>query len=139
MADDKERTRHPMVAERADEGDPPQWTGAERRGDRRIAIRLPVECRREKAGGGRVIVRTITQDVSSGGMYIELDSPDFNVGDRLEVELTVPPAEGVSPYQGRARCAAAVLRVQRLNPGEQQGMLRYGVATRFPDRLRFSY
>ncbi|MFQ5429600.1 MAG: PilZ domain-containing protein [Phycisphaerae bacterium] len=128
-----------MVSERADDGDPQQWTGTDRRGDRRIAIRLPVECRREEAGGGRVIVRTITQDVSSGGMYLELDSPDFNVGDRLEVELTVPPAEGVSPYQGRARCAAEVLRVRRLDTGKQPGELRYGVATRFLDRLRFSY
>jgi hypothetical protein len=103
-----------------------------------MTIRLPVECRRQD-NGASTVVRTITQNVSTGGMYMELDSPDFQAGDRFDIELTIPPAEGVSPYEGRAGCRAEVLRIDDVRP--QTGSLprRYGVAARFLDRLRFSY
>lgn len=110
----------------------------EHRAHRRLNIRLPVECRRQ-GDGHRTLVRTITQNISSGGMYIELDAPDFRRGDQLEIELTVPPAEGVSSYQGRATCAAEVLRVQPLGGRAEGSVERFGVATRFLDRLRISY
>ncbi|MCG8409462.1 MAG: PilZ domain-containing protein [Phycisphaerales bacterium] len=118
--------------------DRPQSSSSERRQHRRMEIRLPVECRRED-GDGACIIRTITQNVSTGGMYIELDSPDFGVGDRLRIELTVPAAEGVSPYQGRAICAAEVLRVQPLSPKDAGDPQRFGIASRFLDKLRISY
>ncbi len=111
---------------------------ANRRLHERLAIRLPVECRRED-DDQTSIVRTITQNVSTGGMYLELDIPEFQPGDRFLVELIVPPAEGVSPYQGRASCQAEVLRVgpvARSSPGTLQ---RHGVAARFLGRLRIAY
>lgn len=106
----------------------------ERRAHRRLAFRLPVECRSERA-----LVRTITQNISTGGMYLELDQSDFVRGDQLQLELTLPAAEGVSPYPGRAQCTAKVLRVQRLPSAKPGGVTRYGIAARFLDRLRISY
>jgi hypothetical protein len=111
---------------------------AERRSHRRLNIRLPVECCKER-DDRRQVVRTITQNISSGGMYLELDSADFHPGDRIHIELTVPPAEGVSSRQGRARCTAEVLRVPRVHDGKGGGVERFGVATRFLNRLRISY
>ncbi len=111
---------------------------AERRTHKRLQIRLPVECRKDD-DGRRSLVRTITQNVSTGGMYLELDSCDFQAGDRLQVELTVPPAEGVSPYQGRAECTAEVLRAEPVASFEPGSVDRIGVAVRFLDRLRISY
>ncbi|MBN2561380.1 MAG: PilZ domain-containing protein [Phycisphaerae bacterium] len=110
----------------------------ERRAHRRLSIRLPVECRKESEDS-RYLVRTVTQNVGSGGAYLELDSADFQPGDRLRLELTVPPAEGVSSYEGRATCAAEVLRVQAVSNGPRGSVRRYGVAARFLDRLRISY
>jgi len=72
-------------------------------------------------------------------MYLELDGADFVPGDRLEVELTLPPAEGVSAFEGRASCPAEVLRVEPLHSAPPGSGRRFGVAGRFLDRLRFSY
>ena len=110
----------------------------DRRERPRLTIRLPVECRME-ANGGRFIVRSVTQNISSRGLYLELDSADFRPGDRLRVELTIPPAEGVSPYEGRASCAAQVLRVEPIPAARDDDVQRYGIAARFLDRLRISY
>lgn len=123
-----------MKARRHDDlGEP-----AERRAHKRIRIRLPVACRKDE-NGGRSFVRTVTQNISTGGMYLELDSGEFQPGDRLHVELTVPPAEGVSPYEGRAKCAAEVLRAEPVPASVPSGIERFGIAARFLDRLRISY
>jgi hypothetical protein len=110
----------------------------ERRAHRRIGVRLPAELRREGQGEA-LIVRTITQNVSTGGVYLELDSPDFHVGDRLHVELTVPPAEGVSPYPGRAVSDAEVIRVTPVPTTAPRLARRFGVAAHFLDRLHIHY
>lgn len=111
---------------------------SERRASRRLNIRLPVECTRDE-GSSRYVVRTITKNVSAGGTYLEMDSADLQPGDRLRIELTLPPSEGVSPYQGRAACDAEVIRVCPTSDGQNDAVRRFGVATRFLDRLRISY
>jgi hypothetical protein len=110
----------------------------ERRVHKRLQIRLPVECHKDD-NGKRSLVRTITQNVSTGGMYLELDSTEFRAGDRLRVALTVPPAEGVSSYEGCATCIAEVLRTEAVAASGPGGVERVGVAARFLDRLRISY
>lgn len=111
---------------------------AERRSQRRLSIRLPVEIRKETTGL-RQLIRTVTRNVSSGGLYLELDAAEYRPHDRLHLELTLPPAEGVSPYEGRAACTAEVTRVQPI-PNDRTGSIeRFGIAARFLDRLRFSY
>ena len=109
-----------------------------RRCHRRLNIRLPVEIHKENAGV-RQLVRTVTRNVGSGGAYIELDAADFQPCDRIRLELTLPPAEGVSPYEGRASCEAEVLRVQPVANERPGSITRYGIAAKFLDRLRFSY
>lgn len=110
---------------------------AERRAHRRMALRLPVECRRE-GQDGEYVVRTITQDICTSGIYLELDEPGFRKGDRLSVELTIPPSEGVSSDAGLGTCEAEVVRTNRVRRiGESFD--RYGVALRFLGPLRISY
>jgi len=108
----------------------------ERRADRRIDLRLPIECRRPGPSGS-LVVRTRTSNISSGGMFLELDSADFEPGDLVEVGLCIPPSEGIAAHPGRAQCRARVLRVQPL--GGDADRRRCGVAACFLDRLRFDY
>lgn len=110
----------------------------ERRRHPRLHIRLPVECR-TKGEGSDLIVRTITQNVSTGGMYLELESADYQVGDRVSLEMTIPPRDGVSAYPGLARCMAEILRVRPISPGSATTPERVGIAARFLDRLTISY
>ncbi len=55
----------------------------------------------------------------------------------VDVDLTIPAAEGVWPYPGQATCQAEVIRVDR--GSWKTGAARFGIAARFLDRLRFSY
>lgn len=107
----------------------------DRRTYRRLDIRLPVECRVLR-GDTTHLVRTITRNISTGGLYLELDAPDFAEGDRLDVELVLPPSEGVSPYPGRANCRAEVVRVREIGATTAA---RFGIAARFLSRLRMSF
>lgn len=110
----------------------------DRRGSRRLELRLPVELRMAD-GEASTLIRTITRNISTGGLYFELDRADFSPGDRLNIELTVPPAEGVSPYPGRATCMAEVVRCTPLAADSKTNLDRVGIAARFLDRLRITY
>lgn len=112
----------------------PQSGAGERRAHRRLALRIPVECRR-----GDRIVRTLTQNISTGGAYLETEQGDFQPGDRLDLALTLPAADGVSPYPGDATCTAEVLRVRPTPQPPAEASPRDGVALRFLDRLRITY
>ena len=102
----------------------------ERRQYRRMNIRVPVELQAPRESRPH-IVRTLTQNVSTGGFYIESDAEDFAAGEVLDVALTLPAAEGVSSYPTRARTRAVVLRVDSLDDRS-----RSGIAARFVERLR---
>jgi len=111
----------------------------ERRKDARIELRIPVELRQERPDGTNVL-RTVTHNISSSGIYVEVDDADFTVGEEIGVELTIPPAEGVSPYPSRASCPARIRRIARLG-GPGSSLLenaRVGVAAEFLKRLRLS-
>ncbi len=101
-------------------------------------MNLPVVCRIDDADRPRIL-RATTRDVSPGGMFLEISEPALAVGDRLAVELTVPPSEGVASQSGVANCAAEVVRVQRLPTPGRDGSARFGVAARFSEKLRFSF
>jgi hypothetical protein len=116
---------------------PQDGTVQERRTHRRLDIRLPVECSRD-GSGSRTRVRTITRNIGSGGLYLEVDGPDFDVGEQLRLELTIPPAEGVSTTQGKAITIAKVLRVTPGDPASPGCVRRFGVAAQFLHRLRLS-
>lgn len=107
-------------------------TNIERRAHRRLECSLPVECRK-----GPHVVRTITRNISTGGLCFELEMPDFAVGDRIDINLTLPAAEGVSPYPGRGSSPAEVVRVTRSTQGD--GTPRFGFGIRFLQPLELAY
>lgn len=112
-----------------------QRAGVDRRQHQRLDLTFPVTSRgNADLTGGREI-RTRTRNVSAGGIYFESAEAPFDVGERIDVELVVPAAEGVSRRPGKARSRAEVIRIDRLGGN---GQARYGVAARFLDRLRTS-
>ncbi|MFQ6047798.1 MAG: PilZ domain-containing protein [Phycisphaerae bacterium] len=113
----------------------------ERRKHRRLEIRLPLEC--SCVGAGPISAyRTVTLNVSTGGLYFETEATDIKPGMLLKIELTVPPGDGHFPYQGRVTGLGEVVRVVQLPPrtdlaGRQRQ--RMGVATRFKENLKLSF
>ncbi len=105
-----------------------------RRAHRRQAIRLSVALRCSSH-----TVHATTLNISSGGVLIELERPAVAPGDRLMLDFTVPPSEGVCAYPGTASCAAEVVRVHRLPTPNRGAGARYALGARFLDTLRFDF
>lgn len=111
----------------------------ERRKDRRLAVRLPVECR---LAGTVQVFRSSTRDISTGGVRFDLDLPEDlprpDVSTLLELTVTVPPGSGHSPYTGRVSGPAEVVRCD-CGDRPEAGRQSYHVAARFkqPLQLRF--
>jgi len=117
----------------------------EKRQHRRLAIGLPLEYYPKHLGKERAL-RTVTRNISTGGLYFEADlldsAPAPEVNSLLKVELTVPPGDGYFPYEGRVTSVAEVLRCEALphaQPGWAGGTPRVGVAARFREPLRLAF
>lgn len=116
-----------------------------RRQHRRLNIRLPVECYPATLDRQHA-VRTVTNNISTGGLYFEVDLIDGvsepTPQSLLHVELTVPPGDGHFPYEGRLNSVAEVIRCDRLgtfqNP-ELPTHERLGVAARFREPLKLLF
>ena len=117
----------------------------ERRQHRRLAIRLPLECYPADAGRDHAL-RTVTANISTGGLYFEIDRmegvsvPEPNR--RLHVELTVPPGDGHFPYQGRVSSVAEVARREDIpppSPADTAHPARVGLAAKFLEPLRLAF
>ncbi|MFH0981697.1 MAG: PilZ domain-containing protein [Planctomycetota bacterium] len=108
----------------------------ERRQHRRLQIRLPLECA-AALGRRRVTYRTVTHDISAGGVCFEADRDEFPVGTALEMELGVPPGDGHSPYPGRVRGTGEVVRVDRLN--DDGSLPRFRMAAHFSKPLKLAF
>ena len=109
----------------------------DRRRHRRLAIRLPVECLiGEKTAGSPL--RAMTHNISAGGVYFDAPPGVLQPGAGVELVVTVPPGEGYSPYAGRVRGPAEIVRVEPL-ASHPNGMERVGVAARFREELQLSF
>jgi len=116
----------------------------ERRKDRRLAIRLPLEYYPVNLDSTRA-VHTVTRNISTGGVYFEVDVLDDmsvpEVDSDLRVELTVPPGDGYFPYEGRVISVARVLRCSELRPTSRELDMpaRIGIGARLSDPLKLAF
>jgi len=55
-----------------------------------------------------------TVNISTGGVLIKTSHNKFNIGDLINVQMTVPPTEGLLEYGGRMQGYARVTRVNKL-------------------------
>lgn len=119
--------------------------GKEKRQHRRLAIRLPLEYHLQGVTG-EPKVRTVTKNISTGGVYFELDLLDGmsepQLNSRLNIDLTVPPGDGHSPYQGRIHSVAEIVRCRKLERPQalkKHPHPRVGIAARFSEPLKLSF
>ncbi len=118
----------------------------ERRQHRRLAIHLPLECYPSRLGPERA-VRTVTGNISTGGLYFEVDLLDEvavpEVRSLLNIGLTVPPGDGHFPYEGRVTTIGEVVRCDPPRkpplPDPDAPPPRMGVAVRFREPLKLAF
>ena len=113
-------------------------TPRERRKYRRLQMHLPVEFRRasETSSGYH---RSVTRDVSTGGLYFETVLDDLAKGELLDIEMTIPPGEGHFPYQGRVSSVAKVVRTEKSASGAEMINPRVGIGAAFRESFKLSF
>ncbi len=108
--------------------------GGERRKHPRLQIRLPVSYRPAESLSA-TFRHDYTTDIATGGVQFLLAGEALKPGQRLEMELSVPPGEGHFPYTGRIRGNGTVVRCQATDPAQE----RWAVAARFDEPLALEF
>ncbi len=106
----------------------------ERRANRRLEMRLPLEALALDASTPTAI-RATTRNVSSSGVYFEACPNTLREGSEVRLTLSIPPGVGYSPFAGRVTGTASVVRIEGplSSPAAEQ---RFGIAARFSQPLR---
>lgn len=114
----------------------------ERREYRRLSIRLPMEYF-DTHDDQRRVLRTVSGNISTSGLYFEVDlidgirTPALN--SVLDVALTVPPGDGYFPYEGQVTGKAEVVRCERFEPANPETPARIGIGVRFREPLKLAF
>ena len=110
----------------------------EQRKHRRLEMRLPLEFRRvsEPDAGQH---RSVTKDVSTGGVYFETVLDDLRKGELLNIEMTIPPGEGHFPYQGRVSSVAKIVRADKPAADAALTNPRVGIGAAFRESFKLSF
>ena len=116
----------------------------ERRQHQRLEIRLPMECAclQGEPSGASAAYRTVTGNISSGGVYFEAEATGICEGMMLKLEMTVPPGDGHYPYAGQITGSGEVVRIEPLPDRTDVGGQAHkwvGVASRFKENLKLSF
>ena len=107
----------------------------ERRKHERLPLQLNMLCQRVGINGNEVSAGK-TVNISTGGVYFHLSDCELCRDDLLNLELTVPPTEGLLELGGRVSMFARVLRV---HPPEEisDSPTHHAVAARFLEYPKF--
>ncbi len=114
-----------------------------------MAVEWPMEFHLQRQED-RQTVRTVTQDISTGGLYFELDLlegiAEPRPQDVLHLVLTVPPGEGYSPYEGQVSSVGRIVRRSQLDDAAAQGIdgtpesyRRLGIGVEFQKPLKLAF
>ena len=112
-----------------------------KRSHRRLNIRLPMSFHKENVGRSNSL-RTVSINVSTGGIYFETAAEDLKIGDRLAFELAVPPEDGRFPPEGKITTKGKVVRttvLKDLSNDEGLSFARYGVAAQFEESFKLTF
>ena len=106
----------------------------ERRTHRRLDIQMLIEYK-ALGVGRRNVERSVTMNVSTGGVYFETTNDDIKVGDLLAMELGVTSDDNRFPKNSKISTIGKVVRsaVLETEADDQASPAysRYGIAARF--------
>lgn len=112
----------------------------EKRQYRRLDLRLPLEYYKTDMGRPGV-ARTMTVNVSTGGVYFETTCEDIKTGDSLALEVGVPPGDARFPMHGKFATTGKVVRTEKIhNPATQNqpAFTSLGVASKFQEGFKLT-
>ncbi|NLE59285.1 MAG: hypothetical protein GX616_13065 [Planctomycetes bacterium] len=93
--------------------------------------------------GDHRVLRTVSSNISTNGLYFEMDliegAPVPHLSSLLSVSLTVPPGDGYFPYEGQVTGMAEVVRCDPLEPQRADAPARLGVGARFREPLKLAF
>ncbi|MEA3225412.1 MAG: PilZ domain-containing protein [Planctomycetota bacterium] len=110
----------------------------EKREHRRLDAHYDISCRIVGSTDGKSY-NGRTANVSSGGLYFETATEEFERGDLLKLELMLPPTSGLLEFGGKIAAFAKVLRMEVIRDdtvGANLARGEYGVALKFCRPLR---
>jgi hypothetical protein len=96
---------------RLSEEQPFSYKQKERRQYRRIPLKLAVLCQKAGLMEGRLYTGN-TVNICPGGVLMEINGAGLQVGELVNLEMAVPPTEGLLEYGGRFSTYARILRIQ---------------------------
>jgi len=86
---------------------------SDRRKHKRLDLKLDMLCQRIGTDNSAVSSgRTI--NISTGGILAKTSHNKFEIGDLVNVQMTVPPTDGLLDYGGRMEGYARVTRINKL-------------------------
>ena len=105
----------------------------EKRKYKRLPIKLDLLCRTVDSGG-KGSHTGITMNVSPGGLFFQTiadisKQANLSRGSLINVEMSIPPTEGLLEFGGKLAGFAKVLRISNL--GNPLSATSYGVAVEF--------
>ena len=89
---------------------------SEKRKNRRLPLILPVSYQKIDRSDERFLTGQ-TVNISTGGLFFETDPTEIEQGEFLNIELSIPPTEGLLEFGGRLSSMAKVLRICRPHQG----------------------
>ena len=102
----------------------------ESRKHRRLPLKLGLSF--SKVGvSGESFSKGHTLNISTGGMLIETTAEGLNKGGLINLELSVPPTNGLLEFGGKISGFARVLRVRPVNTHQLSMHQQYSVALEF--------
>ncbi len=105
----------------------------EKRKYKRLGAKFDISCREVGSTTGQSHTGC-TVNVGPGGLYFETENATFKPGCLLEVELSIPPRQGLLEFGGRISGFARVLRTDNIYEAARGTDLtfgKYGVALQF--------
>jgi hypothetical protein len=107
--------------------------GADKRKHDRLPLRLDLLCQRVGVGGNDIYTGK-TINVSTGGVLFHVVNGKLSCDDLLNLELTVPPTEGLLELGGKMSTFARVVRVHHAHHDDKQ---HHAVAAEFLESPKF--
>lgn len=113
----------------------------EKRSYRRLDMSLPLEYRKPKNENCNFL-RSITKNVSTGGVYFETTDDSLKAGDILTFELGIPEGDNRFPKHGTISTTGKITRLTSIAINGDQSpsrLSRFGVAASFQKGFKLEF